>query len=253
METAIIVPARLESTRLPRKLLAEVAGKPILLWTAERIREVAPEWPLFFAVDAPELAGILEENGFNAILTSPHCASGTDRLAEANRRVDARFILNVQADEPLVQRQHIQLLDDWIHRDGVSFATLATPIESEDAWNNPNIVKVVLRNDGRALYFSRSPIPRYRDQAPFSVSPANRGGPVPLRHMGLYAYTAQFLESFSSLPSTPLEEAEKLEQLRALEHGYPVHVGVSVPTGAGIDTAEDLAAFSELVANTLRR
>ena len=229
---AIIVPARLASQRFPRKLLHPVRGKPLILWTAERIRAEVPEIPLYFAVAEEELAGVLSAAGFQAINTDPDLASGTDRIAAANREVGAKYVINVQADEPLVTGEQIRTLDRLI-QSGVAMATLAKPIQTEEDFLDPNHVKVVRDDKGNALYFSRSPIPHARGLA--NGYQAGEG----LWHLGLYAYTAAFLESFQQWPEGRLERIEKLEQLRALENGASIAVGLTEAFGIGVDTLED--------------
>lgn len=240
MDAAILVPARLASVRFPEKLLFNIRGKPLILWTAERLRAIAPELPLWFAVDSEALQAPLEREGFQTILTDPDLPSGSDRLAAANRIIRAEAVLNVQADEPLVRAGQVRSLLELIRRDGVTMATLATPFTSETAFRDPNNVKVVLGADRRALYFSRSPIPFSRDT----------GGGLSdgscFHHLGLYAYRADFLNVFTSLSKGRLEQKEKLEQLRALEHGFPIHVGISEEPTVGIDTPEDVDAFLSL-------
>jgi len=238
---AIIVPTRLTSTRFPRKLLYPVRGKPIILWTAARIREVAPEFPLYFAVDDVEMEDCLLGAGFQTVMTRADHASGTDRLAEANASIGADAVINVQGDEPLVTGEQIRLLSAGL-QSGAAIATLAVVFDRTEDFANPNQVKVVRDRNGLALYFSRSPIPFARDQ----------GGQVDAdwlalnkvyRHLGLYAYTADFLAAFSNLEPGFLEGVEKLEQLRAMEHGYKIHVGLTDQPTIGIDTPEDIAAF----------
>lgn len=229
---AIIVPARLASQRFPRKLLHPVRGKPLILWTAERIHAEVPEIPLYFAVAEEGLAGVLSAAGFQTINTDPDLASGTDRIAAANREVGAKYVINVQADEPLVTGEQIRTLDRLI-QSGVAMATLAKPIQTEEDFLNPNHVKVVRDDKGNALYFSRSPIPHARGLA--NGYQAGEG----LWHLGLYAYTAAFLESFQRWPEGRLERIEKLEQLRALENGASIAVGLTEAFGIGVDTLED--------------
>ena len=238
---SIIVPARLASTRFPRKLLHEVRGKPIILWTAERIREVAPEFPLFFAVDDDALERCLAGAGYQAVRTRADHPSGTDRLAEANAAVGAEAVINVQGDEPLVTGEQIRTLAAGLEGEA-AIATLAVPFERPEDFANPNQVKVVRDRAGYALYFSRSPMPFARDtagQVDAAWLQANRC----YRHLGLYAYKADFLQAFSGLEPGFLEQVEKLEQLRAMEHGYRIHVGITDQATVGIDTPEDLAVF----------
>ena len=238
---SIIVPARLASTRFPSKLLHEVRGKPIILWTAERIRTVAPEFPLYFAVDDDALERCLSEAGFAAVRTRAEHPNGTDRLAEANAVLGPPAVIHVQGDEPLVTREQIRALAAGLAGEA-TIATLAVPFVRPQDFANTNQVKVVRDREGYALYFSRSPMPFARD----------RGGQVDAgwlaqnrcyRHLGLYAYKADFLGAFSSLEPGLLEQIEKLEQLRAMEHGYRIHVGITDQTTIGIDTPEDIAEF----------
>lgn len=242
---AIIVPARIASTRFPKKLLHPVRGKPVILWTAERIRTEAPEFPLHFAVDHESLAGLLRDAGFNALLTDPNHACGTDRIAEANRSLGARFVINVQADEPLVSGTQIRQLAELVQSD-VEMATLGTPLKYERDFLNPNHVKCVCDAAGRALYFSRAPIPHFRDLN--GAFDAERAAAVPvLIHLGLYAYRAEFLERFSRLPAGRLEQIEKLEMLRVLEAGGRIQVGVTHDALIEIDTPQQAAEFEAVV------
>ena len=238
---SIIVPARLASTRFPRKLLFEVRGKPIILWTAERIRRVAPEFPLFFAVDDDALERCLSEAGFAAVRTRAEHPTGTDRLAEANADVGASAVINVQGDEPLVTGEQIRALATGLEGEA-AIATLAVPFVRPQDFANPNQVKVVRDRKGYALYFSRSPMPFVRD-AGGQVDAAWLAQNRCFRHLGLYAYKADFLSAFSGLKPGFLEQIEKLEQLRAMEHGYRIHVGITDQATIGIDTPEDIADF----------
>lgn len=242
---AIVAPARLASTRFPQKLLHPICGKPLILWVAERIRDEAPQIPLYFAVDDERLRSVVEGAGFRAIMTRADHQSGTDRLAEANQQIGAEVLINVQADEPLVAASQIRALAVLMD-DGAAMATLATPFRTRKDFLDPNQVKVALSEGGEALYFSRAPIPYCRDgfadidDAWVTEAPA-------YRHLGLYAYRAEFLEVFCRLPAGKLEGIEKLEQLRALENGYAIKVGLTNEPSIGIDTAEDAAAFEILV------
>ena len=238
---SIIVPARLASTRFPRKLLFEVRGKPIILWTADRIRKVAPEFPLYFAVDDDALERCLSEAGFAAVRTRAEHPSGTDRLAEANADVGASAVINVQGDEPLVTGEQIRALATGLEGEA-AIATLAVPFVRPQDFANPNQVKVVRDRKGYALYFSRSPMPFVRD-AGGQVDAAWLAQNRCFRHLGLYAYKADFLSAFSGLKPGFLEQIEKLEQLRAMEHGYRIHVGITDQATIGIDTPEDITDF----------
>jgi 3-deoxy-manno-octulosonate cytidylyltransferase (CMP-KDO synthetase) len=244
--SAIIVPCRLESTRFPRKLLHLIKGKPLLVWVAERIATQAPDLPLFFAVDHELLRETLAFHGFEVIMTSPAHASGTDRLAEANRTIQADRIINVQADEPLVSGGQIRELQRLIGGDA-PMATLATPFKHAGDFQNPNQVKVVIRRDGRALYFSRSRMPFARDLGP-AVDDAWVAAHPCYKHLGLYAYHADLLEQFAALPAGRYEQIEKLEQLRVLENGYEILVGLTDDPTIGVDTPEDARRFEEALA-----
>ena len=245
LPAAIIVPARLGSTRFPRKLLFPIRGKPLILWTAERLRAVAPAWPLFFAVAERELAEVLETHGYTVLLTTKTLSSGTERVAEANRQIRAEIVINVQADEPLVTGEQVQLLYKEIEQPGVMMATLATPLHQMEDFHDSNQVKVVWDQRGRALYFSRAPIPQVRVGG--ATGPAEASRPLGYRHLGMYAYTANFLEQFCHLPPGRYECCECLEQLRALEHGFPVAVGVVKAAGVGIDVPEDIALLERFI------
>ena len=240
-QTAIIVPCRLESTRFPRKLLHPVRGKPLLRWVAERIAQQAPEFPLWFAVDHELLADVVTQAGFRAVMTSAEHQSGMDRIAEANRTIGADYVINVQADEPLVSAGQIRALATSIVG-AVPMATLATPFKRVVDFYNANQVKVVVRKDGRALYFSRSRLPFSRDLG-LTIDDAWIAQNPCLKHLGLYAYHAELLEKFAALPLGRYEQIEKLEQLRVLENGYDILVGVTEDPTIGVDTLEDAKRF----------
>lgn len=243
-DTAIVVPARLASTRFPEKLLHEVHGKPIVLWTADRVRGEAPEFPLWFAVADQRLHDVLEGAGYRSLMTDASHACGTDRIAEVNRTIGAQFVINVQADEPMVTGRQIRQLHDLIRRGDARMATLAAPLTDAAKLESPNVVKCVCSRDGRALYFSRAPIPYVRDPGTASGSdPANAA----LGHLGLYAYTGELLEQFASLPPGRLERLEQLEMLRALEHGIDIAVGITGDALLGIDTREEADAFEAVI------
>lgn len=250
-ETVIIVPARLESTRFPRKLLHEIRGKALLLHVAERLHSQCPEFPAVFAVDDKILYDLLEKNGFSAVMTSTTHQSGSDRLAEANLGLEADYVINVQADEPLITRKQILELQRLILGD-CDMATLAMPFAKQADFYNPNQVKVVLDRNDRALYFSRAAIPHPRD-AGGELSEDWFVDHHVYRHLGLYAYTREFLNEFTHLPPGELEQIEKLEQLRALENGYTIAVGLTEEPTIGIDAPEDAELYeAHLVAAEAR-
>lgn len=251
-QTAIIVPCRLESTRFPRKLLHEVRGKPLLLWVAERIAREAPEFPLWFAVDHPLLHERVASAGFKALMTSGAHQTGTDRLAEANRTVRADYVVNVQADEPLVTGAQIRMLAGLL-AGGAPMATLATPFRRAADFANPNQVKVVLATlrqaqgrpaASRALFFSRSPIPFARDRGGVVDDAWVNAHPC-YKHLGLYGYHADLLQKYATLPAGRLEQIEKLEQLRVLENGFEIACDVTEDQTIGVDTPEDAVKFED--------
>jgi 3-deoxy-manno-octulosonate cytidylyltransferase (CMP-KDO synthetase) len=208
---------------------------------AERIRREAPEFPLFFAVDDPLLAECVSAQGLEAIMTGVQHQSGTDRIAEANRTIGAEHVINVQADEPLVTGAQIRRLAELI-AGPADMATLATPFKTAADFANPNQVKVVMGREGRALYFSRSPMPFARDRGGVVDDAWVAANPC-RKHLGLYAYKAGLLEKFAKLPLGQLEQIEKLEQLRVLENGYAIAVGLTDDQTIGVDTPEDAVKF----------
>ncbi len=244
-KTAIIVPCRLESTRFPRKLLHKIKGRELVLWVAARIRGEVPELAVDFAVDDPLLEAPLRAAGHETLRTSPSHQSGTDRIAEANRLVKADHVINVQADEPMVSAAQIRSLAALIAGE-VAMATLATRFRTAADFCNPNQVKVVVRNDGRALTFSRSPVPYSRDMGGRVDDAWVEANPC-YRHLGLYAYKADLLERFATLPAGRYERIEKLEQLRVLENGYDIAVGFTDDPTIGVDTPEDAEKFEAVL------
>ncbi len=223
-----------------------IKGKPLVLWVAERIVAQAPDYPLWFAVDHEMLAECVEGAGFRAIMTDPGHQSGTDRIAEANRRVRASYVLNVQADEPLVTAAQLQVLAKLIQGD-CPMATLCTPFKRVVDFYNANQVKVVMTSTGRAMYFSRSRMPYSRDLG-LTIDDAWVAANPCYKHLGLYAYKADFLEQFVRMAPGRLEQIEKLEQLRALEAGYPIAIEVTEDPTIGVDTPEDAKKFEALLA-----
>jgi 3-deoxy-manno-octulosonate cytidylyltransferase (CMP-KDO synthetase) len=242
MSFTVIIPARLASTRLPNKPLADLAGKPMVVRVAERAAQSGAAH-IVVATDHVDIARACEQHGVKALMTRADHPSGTDRIAEVAAAMglapDA-VVVNVQGDEPLIDPGLVAATAALI-ADGVPMATAAHPIGDIAEVFNPNVVKVVLDKTGRALYFSRATIPWHRDG--FAQSKETLpAGYQPLRHIGLYAYSNAFLQAYPKLALSPLEQIEALEQLRVLWHGYPiaVHVTQTAPA-AGVDTPEDLA------------
>lgn len=238
-DCAIIIPARLGSQRFPEKLLQPVWGKPLILWTAANVKRIAPDLPLYFAVAEEALKAVLEEAGYACIMTEPALPSGTDRIAAANKAVGATWVINVQADEPVLAETHIRQLTEVLGS-GVDVATLATSFTSVEDFRDPNKVKAVIAPDGRALYFSRAPVPHERDQQGGLTANA-------FWHLGLYGYHKDVLERFTGWNPSPLELTEKLEQLRILENGGSIGVGVTSTRTVGVDVPEDLHRLEALL------
>ncbi len=250
MSFTVLVPARLASTRLPRKPLADIAGLPMIVRVARRAAQSSAK-AVVVAADHADIVAACEAHGVQVVLTRSDHATGSDRLAEACTQLgldghDA--VVNVQGDEPLIDPAWIDacaaLLDA---RPDCVMSTAAHAIHSPQEFDNPNVVKVVLDAQGRALYFSRAPIPWWRDGRARDAAAVPE--PAPLRHVGLYGYRAGFLRRFPALPPAPFEGIESLEQLRVLWHGerIAVHVAPKAP-GPGVDTPEDLERVRALFA-----
>ncbi len=232
MKIACIIPSRYASTRLPGKPLRLIHGKTLVRRVYERaILAKVPDIVLV-ATDHPDIVSEVESFGGTPVMTSESCPTGTDRLAEVIEKYpDYDIVVNVQGDEPLIDPDVIDKLANLlIERNDLDMATVATPL-SEDEYDDPSAVKVVLNQKGDALYFSRSliPYPRHDFETPA------------LKHVGIYAYRAGFLAAYAKMPQTPLEKTESLEQLRALEMGYKIGVIIEKTADIGIDTPEDLA------------
>jgi 3-deoxy-manno-octulosonate cytidylyltransferase (CMP-KDO synthetase) len=238
----IIIPARLASTRLPRKLLLAETGKPLVQHTYEAALRATRPRGVCVATDHAEIFDAVRAFGGHAEMTNPDAASGTDRVAEVARRMKGvDIVVNVQGDEPELSGQSIDLVVELLaRRPDAVMATLATPIRSRRQLEDPACVKVVFDGGGRALYFSRSPIPCARQwyDALLAADP-----PHFYQHVGLYAYRREFLLRLAGMPPSPLEMIEKLEQLRVLEAGHAILVGVVDEPTFGIDTPEDYRAF----------
>lgn len=245
MPVQIVIPARLASTRLPEKLLLSVGGKSILQYTYEAARRSRIAVGVIAAVDDPRLAHEVASFGGQARLTSPDCQSGTDRIAElAAEMPEVDIFVNVQGDEPEIDPAAIDLVaQTLIDHPEADMATVARPIRDADDLNNPNCVKVVIGGNHRAIYFSRAAVPFPRE----GLTPAvlQREPPVYWHHIGLYAYRRDFLVWFAAQPPAPLEEVEKLEQLRAIDADRRIVVARVESAATGIDTLQDFQAFAE--------
>jgi 3-deoxy-manno-octulosonate cytidylyltransferase (CMP-KDO synthetase) len=236
----VVIPARFGSTRFPAKILAAETGRPLVQHVVDRVRRCKLVREVIVATDDDRIVDALRPFETRCVMTSPAHQSGTDRVAEVTYGLpaDVEIIVNVQGDEPEIEPETVDSLVQRLQSHPADdMATAATPFPAGEDPANPNLVKVVSGPDGRVLYFSRSPIPFYRD--------APAGGPRPAYHLhlGIYAYRREFLLKFASWPQTPLETTEKLEQLRALEHGRSISVLSVSRATHGIDTPEQYAEF----------
>jgi len=249
MHFKVIIPARYASTRLPAKPLLDLGGKPMVVRVAERA-QLSGANEVLVATDHPDVLAISERHGLRAVLTRTDHASGTDRLAEVVDLAgwsDETIVVNVQGDEPRIDPALIAQTATRLAESAADIATAAHPLSDAADFFNPHIVKVVCTASGDALYFSRAPIPYARDHF------AREGGGETLpqdmpayRHIGLYAYRARFLRTYSTLTISPLERLEALEQLRALWHGYRIAVTITAdPPSAGVDTLDDARRMQE--------
>lgn len=238
MRVDIVIPARYASSRLPGKPLLKSTGKYLVQHVYERALQAKCASKVMIATDDPRIAAATRAFDGQCVMTRRDHQSGTDRIAEVARNLDSDVVINLQGDEPEIDPACLDLLPELLQRNNAAVATLAVPIRDEETWQNPNCVKVVCDDAGRALYFSRSPIPYVRDGEP------DFWGPVRfLQHVGLYAYRRDFLLQLANQPPCPLEQAEKLEQLRVLAMGQTIQVGIVAHAGRGVDTFEDYERF----------
>jgi len=230
LRIAGVIPARLSSTRLSRKVVREIAGRPMVEWVWRAAQTSGLMDPVVVATDSEEVAAICRERGMPVQMTSTACPSGSDRVREVAQRIDADIYVNIQGDEPTLTAEFFPPLLRLFDRPEVEVATLAVPCPADEI-ANPNAVKVVTALDGRALYFSRATIPFDRD---------GTGLARYRKHLGIYAYRKPALERFAALPPSPLERLERLEQLRLLENGIALYVADAPRDTIGVDTEEDL-------------
>jgi 3-deoxy-manno-octulosonate cytidylyltransferase (CMP-KDO synthetase) len=236
LRTLGVIPARLASTRLARKVLREIAGRPMLAWVYDAAKACPQLDDVVVATDSDEVVALCRSRNWRVELTSPELPSGTDRVHAVAQRIDAEIYVNIQGDEPLLLPSHIAaLLGPFAHQhvDVSTLKVLCTPENVE----NPNAVKVVTAKDGRALYFSRATIPHDRDQH----------GATYWKHIGLYAFRKAALNRFAELAPSPLEMTERLEQLRLLENGFSLYVAETEFDTVGVDVAEDLARVEAIL------
>jgi 3-deoxy-manno-octulosonate cytidylyltransferase (CMP-KDO synthetase) len=236
MRAIAVIPARLASTRLPRKMLREFDGKPLVGVVYEAVRSSPLLDDVVIATDSEEIMDVCRMRGWNAQMTSAAHRSGTDRVHEISGRVSADIYINVQGDEPLTRTDHIAALLKVMESPDAQVGTLMTPAMEIDI-SNPNAVKVVTDLTGRALYFSRATIPFDRDG----------NHPRYFKHLGFYAYRKAALDRFVTLPESSLEKSERLEQLRFLENGVSIYVGETPYDSIGVDTEEDFLRVTEIL------
>jgi 3-deoxy-manno-octulosonate cytidylyltransferase (CMP-KDO synthetase) len=237
MKAIAIIPARIASTRLPRKVLREIAGQTMLQRVYEAARGCGALADVIVATDSNEILSVCERNGWTARMTSTSHRSGTDRVHEVAQSVGAEVYINVQGDEPLAHPDHVNALVELMKNPRIEVGTIKTPCPAQDI-NNPNAVKVVTDAQGRALYFSRSTVPYDRDKT---------GDIRYFKHLGFYAYRKAALDRFCSLPESQLERSERLEQLRFLENSIPIYVTETIHDTIGVDTEDDLKRVEGLI------
>ncbi|MFZ3262872.1 MAG: 3-deoxy-manno-octulosonate cytidylyltransferase [Terriglobales bacterium] len=236
MKVVAVIPARLASTRLPRKMLREIAGVPLLAWVYQGVRRSPAIDQVVVATDSEEILLFCQQQRFAARMTSTVHRSGTERVHEISNAIAADVYLNVQGDEPLTRPEHIESLVAVMRNPEVEVGTLKTPATGEDI-NNPSAVKVVTGRSGRALYFSRATIPHDRDGI----------RPQYYKHLGFYGYRKAALDNFVRWPESSLERSERLEQLRFLENGVPIYVGETPFDTVGVDTEDDERRVEEIL------
>lgn len=250
MKIVAVIPARWHSTRLKEKILADINGKPMIQHVWERVSRAHEVDEVVVAVDREKVLKVVESFGGKAVFTSPEQPSGTDRLAEVAATVDADVYINIQGDEPLVHPLMVdELAQVFEYERDIQMATLIKRIHKKEEVTNPNVVKVVVDRKGFALYFSRSPIPHIRQS--LDAGEVDISGRY-YKHVGIYSYTKDFLFTYTNLPKSILEVDEKLEQLRALEHGYKIRTIETRYDTIGVDTQEDLEKVREVLRETER-
>ena len=255
MSCAVVIPARYHSTRLPGKVLLPLAGKTVLQHVWERANSCALVDGVWIATDHPRVEETATAFGANVIMTSPDHASGTDRIAEAADALDHDIIVNIQGDEPLIPEETIEaVIQPFLdYPEQVQVATASAPIESTSELFDPNCVKVITGFEGRAIYFSRTPLPFYRFEGVTYNSFSDCFSQNPLlvkhyrKHIGIYAYGKAMLKIFTNLPPSYLEKMEKLEQLRLIEYGYPIHVVETTKQPPGLDSPADYRHLQEIM------
>ncbi|HIO70957.1 MAG TPA: 3-deoxy-manno-octulosonate cytidylyltransferase [Campylobacterales bacterium] len=234
-----IIPARLNSSRLPNKVILDICGSPLIEWVYRQVNKSKLVDRIYIATDSPKVADIVRGFGGTPIMTSPHHQSGTDRIGEAVEKVEGDIIINIQGDEPLIDSGLVDRLIEELQSDEVDFVSAMSEIATFEELQNPNIVKVVTDTNRNGIYFSRYPIPFCRD-GDIDISNYRK-------HIGIYGYTREFLHIYNSLPNSFLEQSEKLEQLRAIEYGYKIRMVETQYSGIGVDTQDDLERVKKIL------
>ena len=241
MKAVILIPARLDSSRLNRKMLADIEGEPLIVHTWRQALKSRLAERVVVATDSEEISTVLEAHGAEVVMTSPDASCGTQRIAEAARHIEGDVYVNLQGDEPLISPENIDLaLKPFFSDDLPDCSTLVLPLHPDDRLQieDPHQVKVVMDSKGFALYFSRCPIPFRRNALPSTIY---------YRHIGLYAFRSDVLEKFAALPASMLEEAESLEQLRLLENGFRIQCVTTLIDNPGVNTIEDLELVRQII------
>lgn len=245
MKAVILIPARLDSSRLDRKMLADLEGEPLIVRTWRQALKSRLAEKVVVATDSREIAAVLDACGAEVVMTSPTASCGTERIAEAARHIEGDVFVNLQGDEPLISPENIDLaLEPFFSENPPDCSTLVLPLRPDDhvQIEDPHQVKVVMDAKGFALYFSRSAIPFQRNMRPSTIV---------YRHIGLYAFSADVLQKFASLPPSMLEEAESLEQLRLLENGFRIQCVTTLVDNPGVNTLEDLEQVRRIIRSSL--
>jgi 3-deoxy-manno-octulosonate cytidylyltransferase (CMP-KDO synthetase) len=248
MKVVAIIPARYASVRFPGKVLAPIAGKPMIQWVWERATQAREVTEVIVATDHERVAGVVTGFGGRVIMTAPDRATGTERVAEAADKVEADVVVNIQGDEPIIAPMSLDLVvQPFIDEDTAPVASLMFPLESHAEYMDPNVVKVICDASDHAISFSRSPIPYYRDGRELLEQWERQGArpaglkPGPLKHIGVYAYRADFLQALVRMPVCELEEAERLEQLRVLAWGFRIKMVATPHDSISVDVPADVA------------
>jgi len=257
MKVVVIIPARYSSTRFPGKVLAPIAGKPMIQRVWERSSTASLIDEAVIATDDDRVFEAVESFGGKAVMTNPEHKSGTERCSEAAEKLDADIVVNVQGDEPLINPESLDLVvDPLVANESLGMSSLKFPIGTYKDYIDPNIVKVVCDDQENAIYFSRAPIPHYRDSRDLVES--WKGGsplpadllPPPMKHIGVYAYRTGFLQAMARMPAAPIEEAEKLEQLRVLSWGFKIRMVTTPHDSVSIDVPGDVDKVERIIAES---